>query len=98
MSRLSLLLGWEVLSRLSIPVIAAIGDVNCRYSSTTPAVVNYYICSQFADYYDIPIDQFFQLNPTLDPTCDNVKPHTDYCVAGCKYSFIYPGSAESDVF
>lgn len=91
MPPLSLLLGLSVFSGLSVPVIAAIGDVNCRYHSTTPAVVNYYICSQFADYYELSIDQFFELNPTLNPTCDNVQPDTDYCVAGCKRLSAYAG-------
>jgi hypothetical protein len=63
---------------------AAVGDAVCRYTSKTPAAVNYYICSQFADYYRITISKLFQVNPSLDPDCSNIKPNTEYCVAGCK--------------
>jgi hypothetical protein len=62
---------------------AAVGDIVCRYTAPTPSVLNYYICQDFADYYGISIEKFFQLNPSLNPACDNIKPETEYCVAGC---------------
>ncbi|KAF1839655.1 hypothetical protein BDW02DRAFT_475743, partial [Decorospora gaudefroyi] len=58
------------------------GDIVCRYTATTPSAVNYYLCQDFADYYFITLDKFFQLNPSLDPSCDNIQPDTEYCVAG----------------
>ncbi|KAL2184990.1 hypothetical protein L209DRAFT_411059 [Thermothelomyces heterothallicus CBS 203.75] len=42
------------------------GDVNCRYSGTTSATVNYYTCTQMATKYGITVDDFFTLNPTLE--------------------------------
>ena len=60
------------------------GDVNCRYSATTSATVNYYTCTQMATKYGITVDGFFTLNPTLELDCSNIQPKTEYCVDGCK--------------
>lgn len=60
------------------------GDINCRYSATTSATVNYYTCTQMATKYGITIDVFFTLNPTLELDCSNIQPKTEYCVDGCE--------------
>lgn len=60
------------------------GDINCRYSATTSATVNYYTCTQTATKYGITVDDFFTLNPTLELDCSNIQPKTEYCVDGCK--------------
>jgi hypothetical protein len=61
-----------------------VGEINCRYWSTTPAEVNYYTCSQLAQRYSISNDLFFRLNPSLASDCSDVQPETEYCVRGCK--------------
>ncbi|KAJ0382193.1 hypothetical protein COL922a_013062 [Colletotrichum nupharicola] len=58
------------------------GDVNCRYSATTSATVNYYTCTQMATKYGITVDTFFTLNPTLELDCSNIQSKTEYCVDG----------------
>ncbi|KAK1765333.1 hypothetical protein QBC33DRAFT_593563 [Phialemonium atrogriseum] len=58
------------------------GDVNCRYSATTSATVNYYTCTQMATKYGITVDDFFTLNPTLELDCSNIQLKTEYCVDG----------------
>ncbi|KAK4125682.1 carbohydrate-binding module family 50 protein [Parathielavia appendiculata] len=70
------------------PIPVALGEVNCRYWTTTPAEVNYYTCSQMAQRYSISNDVLFNLNPGLARDCSNVQPKTDYCVRGCK-SFLH---------
>jgi hypothetical protein len=61
------------------------GQVNCRYTLTSPEEVNYYTCTELANEWDISIDKFFTLNPDLDRECKTVKPNTEYCVSGCEY-------------
>jgi hypothetical protein len=68
-----------------IPTIVAVGEINCRYWTTTPDEVNHDTCSQMARRYKITNDKLFKLNPSLAPDCSNVQPKTDYCVKGCKY-------------
>ncbi|PVH95053.1 carbohydrate-binding module family 18 protein, partial [Periconia macrospinosa] len=58
------------------------GDIVCRYTSSTSANVNYYTCTELANFYDITVQEFFQLNPLVNPDCSNIKPSTEYCVAG----------------
>lgn len=60
------------------------GEINCRYSSTTTSNVNCYTCCQMAKKYKITIEAFFILNPNLTRDCKNIKPNTEYCVAGRK--------------
>jgi hypothetical protein len=72
----------------SIEAAVAPGEVNCRYTSTTGANVNYYTCSELANYYYITVDAFFKLNPTVDKECSNIKPNTEYCVERCRFIFI----------
>ncbi|KAH9845617.1 carbohydrate-binding module family 18 protein [Teratosphaeria destructans] len=59
-----------------------IGQINCRYSSTTSASVNYYTCFSMAARYGIEVDHFFHLNPDVILDCSNVQPKTEYCVDG----------------
>ena len=68
------------------PTLVTVGEINCRYWTTTRAEVNYYTCSQMAQRYSISNDVLFKLNPSLARDCSNVQPGTDYCVRGCKYS------------
>jgi hypothetical protein len=65
---------------------AAVGDVVCRYTTTSASSVNYYTCTEISAYYSITLDKFLLLNPSLDKSCDTIKPNTEYCVAGCKLS------------
>jgi hypothetical protein len=67
------------------------GDLNCRNWGKTYKTVNYYSCKKLALQFGIDVEEFFKLNPTLDPDCENITPYTMYCVAGCKPSS-YPQS------
>lgn len=60
------------------------GEVNCRYASQTGSDVNYYTCTQLAERYEISVEEFFLINPMLEPDCSNIEPSTEYCVDGCK--------------
>lgn len=62
-----------------------VGDIICRYEATTPALVNYYTCTEIARNYGIDIETFFKLNPNMDRNCDSIEANTDYCVRGCEY-------------
>ncbi|KAK5659439.1 hypothetical protein OQA88_640 [Cercophora sp. LCS_1] len=64
------------------PTNVTVGEVNCRYWTTTPAEVNYYTCSQMSQRYGISNDVLFSLNPSLSQDCSNVQAETDYCVRG----------------
>lgn len=66
----------------------AAGDIVCRYTTTTSALVNYYTCTELANFYGITVPKFLQLNPVVDEACSNIKANTEYCVAGCTYSKI----------
>lgn len=72
----------------SIKAAVAPGEINCRYSAFSSDNVNYYTCTELAEWYYITIEDFFQLNPTIDKECSNVKPNTEYCVQGCKTNLI----------
>ncbi|USP81873.1 hypothetical protein yc1106_09147 [Curvularia clavata] len=61
---------------------AAAGDIVCRYTATTPSTVNSYMCQYLAYYYWISLEKLFELNPSLDLSCNTIKPKTEYCVAG----------------
>ncbi|KAI1810627.1 hypothetical protein GGS20DRAFT_579729 [Poronia punctata] len=59
------------------------GEVNCRYTTNTADVdINYYTCTALATKYDISVETFFMLNPTVKPDCSNIQADTDYCVSG----------------
>lgn len=60
------------------------GEVNCRYSAYTDSTVSKCTCAQLGAKYNVEAKKFFKLNPTLDCDCGNIKPDTEYCVAGCK--------------
>lgn len=61
-----------------------VGDIMCRYHASSGDDVNYYTCMDLAITYDIPIDKFFELNPSVNANCDNIQASTQYCVKGCK--------------
>lgn len=63
-----------------------VGEINCRYWTTTPAEVNYYTCSEMSLRYEISSKVLFSLNPGLAQDCSNVQAETAYCVRGCKCS------------
>jgi hypothetical protein len=81
----SLLLNVLYLAKLVESAKFAVGDVICEWTTTTKSSVNYYTCTELADKYGTPIDDFFKLNPTLNRECDNIQPDTQYCVIGCKF-------------
>jgi hypothetical protein len=89
-------IGLAALYFAKAPVEAAVapGQVNCRYTTTTRADVNYYSCTQMSDDYYITIEKFFILNPTVNKECSNVKANTEYCVDGCM-CMPYPSGKES---
>jgi hypothetical protein len=66
--------------------VAAAGEIICRYDTTTDAEVSYFTCKEISEKYGISVDLFLALNPDLDPSCENIKPDTSYCLDGCKYS------------
>jgi hypothetical protein len=68
------------------PTNVVVGEINCRYWTTTPAEVDYYTCSEMALRYEISNSVFFSLNPGLAQDCSDVQAETDYCVRGCKCS------------
>ncbi|KAH7407055.1 hypothetical protein DE146DRAFT_607491 [Phaeosphaeria sp. MPI-PUGE-AT-0046c] len=79
---------------IASPIKAAVapGEINCRYSAISSANVNYYTCTELAEWYYITVEDFFKLNPTIDKACSNIKPNTEYCVEG--YSCL-PGTCYS---
>jgi hypothetical protein len=81
----SLILNTLHLAKLAESAKLAVGDVVCEWSTTTKSSVNYYTCTELADKYGTPIDEFFKLNPTLNQECDNIQPDTQYCVIGCRF-------------
>ncbi|KAF2276515.1 uncharacterized protein EI97DRAFT_377374 [Westerdykella ornata] len=58
------------------------GEVVCRYNATTGPEVNYYTCTLLSLKYQLTVDKFFELNPSVDRDCEGIKPNTDYCVRG----------------
>lgn len=66
---------------------AVAGEINCRYWGITSSQVNYYSCTEMSEFYDVDLELFFKLNPTLEPDCSNILPKTEYCVDGCKSPF-----------
>ncbi|KAI0377233.1 hypothetical protein F5Y04DRAFT_190452 [Hypomontagnella monticulosa] len=59
-----------------------VGEIVCRYDTTTGQDVNYYTCTQIAEKYEVPFEGLRELNPDLDEDCKNIKPNTTYCVHG----------------
>jgi hypothetical protein len=74
----------EPLPTEGIPATVAVGEINCRYWTTTPAEVNQYTCWQMSQRYRVMKDVLLKLNPGLAGDCSNVQPETKYCVRGCK--------------
>ncbi|KAK0746793.1 hypothetical protein B0T18DRAFT_391176 [Schizothecium vesticola] len=59
-------------------------EIICRYDAITPSTVNYYTCMELAVRYDIAVELFFTLNPSVAPDCSNIRENTIYCVRGYK--------------
>lgn len=55
-----------------------------RYLGHTDDVVNYYTCKKLVDFYDITIEKFFWLNPSVKLDFSNILPNSVYCVAACE--------------
>lgn len=81
----------QITSSIQKRAPASTGEINCRYWGVTSSQVNYYSCTEMAEFYDVDLELFFTLNPTLDPECSNILPNTEYCVDGCR-SPIHDGS------
>lgn len=62
------------------------GQINCRYFAKTRDTVDDYTCFNVATRYQITVATFFGLNPSLNQSCGNIRPNTQYCVAGCESS------------
>lgn len=60
------------------------GEINCRYWGVTSSQVNYHLCNDMAEFYDVDLELLFTLNPTMDSKCSNILPITEYCVDGCR--------------
>lgn len=59
------------------------GDINCRYTAYTDGrELTRNTCAEIAKEYLMRLETFFALNPTVNPSCDNLKPDTEYCVRG----------------
>lgn len=61
-----------------------VGDLVCRYETTTNKDVNYYTCAEINSKYELSMDKLMSLNPGLQEDCKNVEPETTYCVKGCE--------------
>ncbi|KAF2202644.1 hypothetical protein GQ43DRAFT_439535 [Delitschia confertaspora ATCC 74209] len=73
------------LALCTLPTLAAVGDINCRYTAQlTPAQLRDSPdpCSWLANKYGISISKFFMLNPELSNSCEEVREEVEYCVAG----------------
>lgn len=62
-----------------------VGQINCRYETTTGPKVDPHSCASIADKYGITVDQLVDLNPDLDKDCKSIQPETTYCVTGCEF-------------
>ncbi|KAL8357733.1 hypothetical protein RB601_009263 [Gaeumannomyces tritici] len=58
------------------------GDVNCRRWDQTTDNVGYWTCNELATKHGLDLDKFWELNPALAPSCEAIKPATEYCVRG----------------
>ncbi|KAF3068400.1 hypothetical protein GL218_08338 [Daldinia childiae] len=58
------------------------GEINCRYWGGTYDEVDKSTCTKLIRKYQITTEKFFILNPEIEPDCGNVRPYTEYCVAG----------------
>ncbi|KAH7037563.1 uncharacterized protein B0I36DRAFT_345658 [Microdochium trichocladiopsis] len=59
------------------------GEVNCRYSGWSGSQVDASTCAQLATKYKVGLDKFFELNRSrVSAGCGDIKPQTEYCMAG----------------
>jgi hypothetical protein len=63
------------------------GEIVCFMTSQSPALVNYYTCTEMADTFEFPLELFFLTNPSLKRDCSNIQPLTEYCITGCKLQY-----------
>ncbi len=61
-----------------------VGDLECQLYTSTDQEVNYFTCTEIAQYGRISNDEFFLWNPELKPDCSNIKSWSWYCIAGGK--------------
>ena len=66
-----------------------VGQINCRYETTTGPKVYSHSCTSIATKYGITIEQLVDLNPDLDKGCKSIQPETTYCVKGCEFVLSY---------
>ncbi|KAG6001335.1 hypothetical protein E4U21_004433 [Claviceps maximensis] len=66
------------------------GEVNCRAYFPSPAIVNYYTCTQLSQANQITTDKFFMLNRDIKKDCSNIQPNTRYCIRGCMFTNATP--------
>lgn len=89
-----------VCGRTKMEEAESFGSTECYFQmiTLTYKTVNYYSCKKMAFKDGIDIELFFKLNPILDPDCEDIKPYTQYCIAGCKaLSSHYATLAGSDI-
>lgn len=72
----------DLISTGNVPV----GAINCRYSAVTGTSVTQSTCMELANEFEIELDDFFVINPTLHSNCRNIRSLTEYCVSGCALS------------
>lgn len=60
------------------------GEINCRYESDTEEEVGPETCQEIADHYQISLEKFLFLNPSMDRDCRNILPCATYCTDGCE--------------
>lgn len=68
------------------------GDFVCRFHYATSSDVNYYTCKELCQMFQITVDFFFSINPTLEKDCSNIQAKTEYCVAGCTFIHFSPST------
>ncbi|KAK8128692.1 hypothetical protein PG984_009800 [Apiospora sp. TS-2023a] len=58
------------------------GVVDCWSWDRTNEEVNRNTCAELAESHHKTLDFFFLLNPDLDKDCSDIRPDSEYCVAG----------------
>ncbi|RBR24696.1 uncharacterized protein FIESC28_02469 [Fusarium coffeatum] len=62
--------------------LSSSGSINCRMSEVSGAKVDPKTCATLAKKWDISVEKFYELNPRLEDSCENVRPKIRYCVDG----------------
>ncbi|KAK1829982.1 hypothetical protein QBC39DRAFT_243621, partial [Podospora conica] len=58
------------------------GDIFCRQWSRTYGIVSEKSCDDLRAPWDLDVDRFYMLNPTLSRGCVGIRPMTEYCIRG----------------